>query len=68
MYCMEYGSLILSYTSYIVHIQFKHQGRIQDLSEWVPRFISEQNNPDLGTKRRAGLSCSVLGFLSLKCY
>ena len=39
MYCMEYGSLILSYTSYIVHIQFKHQGRIQDLSEWEQDFL-----------------------------
>ena len=26
--------------------------RIQDLSEGCARFISEQNNPDLGTKRR----------------
>ena len=29
-----------------------NQGRIQDLSEGVVRFISEQKHPDLGTKRK----------------
>ena len=29
------------------------QGRIQDLSEGGARFILEQKNPELGTKRRA---------------
>ena len=29
------------------------QGRIQDLSEGGARFISEQKNQDLGTKRPA---------------
>ena len=29
------------------------QGRIQDLSEGDARFISEQKNPDLGTKKQA---------------
>ena len=29
-----------------------YQGRIQNLSEGGARFISEQKNPELGTKRR----------------
>ena len=44
------------------------QGRIQDLSEGVRRFIWEQYYQDLGTKRRTPgeiFFCFALGFLSL---
>ena len=37
----------------LIHTWSDKQGRIQNLSEGGARLISEQKNPDLGTKRLA---------------
>ena len=44
---------IIVYGNFGMVLNCSDQGRTQDLSEGGTRFISEQKNPDLGTKRRA---------------